>query len=933
VAVNANSLQRWHERLGHRSIDYIRRAVPGISSKEVLPFCEVCARTRSRRKGFAKAGLPVQKANKRGEHFATDTCEMPETALDGSKYFAVFVCLHTRFTFFFPLASKTQLFNKFKTLMLHLFNLLARFPAWLRCDQGTEYTNKEISTFCEEKGIEMTFSTTQNPNQNAHAENRISVLLMSVRSMLNQAGLSKRYWVYAAMYSVYVDNRVPHPSSSSDLTPIAAWRGEEASHHTDDDLRHVYVFGCACYARILDANRDKLEPNAELCIFLGINPKVRGFLLQRVTGGAIFTCRDVVFDERRFPKAPNASGVDRARVIGPSPFSGRPIVERTPPAVPRPLNFNGFPRDNSGPVDVERHERQQQQRAAAYRQQHPERAPDQHAPASDQHAPSQLRRSGRAWAPSTGFLRNAANTIVALVVAGVNAVYQDPAHRREMLIGPHSNEFMGAEIEELDALAKNNTWSMVDLPPGRKPITCRWVYKYKLDRHNEIVRWKARLVARGFQQQQGLDYNETFAAVALMKSFRIIMAYAVAQGWELHQLDVNNAFLYSVLDEEVYMVFPPGYPGPKGKCLLLRKSIYGLKQAGRNWFTNLRNELLRLGFVQLKSDPCVYVHHDLQVIISVHVDDISLFSSKLEHANKVFARLQEVFKMKSEVLNCYLGLEVDRLPNGDVKIHQQAYISRMLDKFGLINCNPSTTPLPPKQCYVSAPNYGPIPHPYRPIIGSVLYASLGTRPDAAYAINILAQFNESPSEEHWVAAKRVLRYLKGTRDHGIIFRRHFDVKRGCVTIRVYSDADWAGDKETRKSRSGYIVFINGSPVSWFSKKQTCHALSSCEAEIVAMTEAIKECMWLRSFLSELKIKFNDPIPLYVDNQAAMALSLDPVNHSGSKHIDLRYKFILEAVAKKFVVPIYVATGANIADIFTKSPTIEIFRRHVSKLVV
>jgi hypothetical protein len=273
------------------------------------------------------------------------------------------------------------------------------------------------------------------------------------------------------------------------------------------------------------------------------------------------------------------------------------------------------------------------------------------------------------------------------------------------------------------------------------------------------------------------------------------------------------------------------------------------------------------------------------------------------------------------------------LPNGDVKVHQQAYISRMLEKFGLINCKPTITPLPPKQCYVSAPNYRPIPHPYRPIIGSILYASLGTRPDTAYAINILAQFNESPTEEHWAAAKRVLRYLKGTCSHGIIFRRHFNVKTGCVDIRVYSDADWAGDKETRKSRSGYIVFINGSPVCWFSKKQTCHALSSCEAEIVAMTEAIKECMWLRNFLSELKIKFNDPIPLYVDNQAAMALSLDPVNHSGSKHIDLRYKFTLDAVTQKFIVPIYVATGLNIADIFTKSPTIEIFRRHVSKLVV
>jgi hypothetical protein len=339
-----------------------------------------------------------------------------------------------------------------------------------------------------------------------------------------------------------------------------------------------------------------------------------------------------------------------------------------------------------------------------------------------------------------------------------------------------------------------------------------------------------------------------------------------------------------------------------------------------------------MGFVQLRSDNCVYVHHEKQVIVSNHVDDSSLWACSAAAAKEVIDHLAGVFSLKpAELLNSYLGMEIDRLPNGDFRMHQQPYIERLLTRFGLADTNPSMTPLPPGMRYSKDQNSTPVDYPYRSMIGALLYASLGTRPDIAYAVSAMAQFDETPSKEHFMGVKRILRYLKGSSFLGIVFRAVFNAK-GFVEVSVYSDSDWASDQDSRKSRSGYVVYVNGAPVAWMSKGQPCHALSSCEAEIIAMTEAIKECVWLRSFLSELGIKFTDPIKLYIDNESAKALSLNPVNHSGSKHIDLRYKYILEIVSSGFIEPIYVKTQDNIADIFTKSPTVAIFRRHMEQLV-
>ncbi len=259
-------------------------------------------------------------------------------------------------------------------------------------------------------------------------------------------------------------------------------------------------------------------------------------------------------------------------------------------------------------------------------------------------------------------------------------------------------------------------------------------------------------------------------------------------------------------------------------------------------------------------------------------------------------------------------------------------IDRMLSKFNMEDANAAPTPVPPKHTFVKNQNPGEAKDkPYRSLIGSLLYAALGTRPDIAQAVSVLAQFNENPSQEHWTGAKRILRYLKGTRNQGLFFR--FGTGQDCkVKVEMYSDAKWAENKDTRKSRSGMVVLVNDTPVAWHSKVQPTHAMSSCESELIALCEVIKEALWFRNFLNELKIGYNDPIPLNVDNKSAIALAKDPVNNNRSKHIDLRYKFLCGHVEAGLIVPIYVPTGENIADLFTKSTSVATFRKLVLKLV-
>jgi hypothetical protein len=318
---------------------------------------------------------------------------------------------------------------------------------------------------------------------------------------------------------------------------------------------------------------------------------------------------------------------------------------------------------------------------------------------------------------------------------------------------------------------------------------------------------------------------------------------------------------------------------------LLKKSIYGLKQSSRTWFHTLRAALLKNGFVQLLADTCVFIHTARSLVLSVHVDDIILLAASLEQKTWLVTALLLAFKIKDlGRVSHYLGFEVSFSP-GKVHICQEAYVKRVLERFSMSTCSGKSTPHQPgvkllatsdeerAQAESDMADRG-----YRSIIGSLLYACLGTRPDIAFAVLALAQFSSMPKLDHWKAAKHILAYLKVTASHGITY-----VKTGSVLLLAFSDSDWAGCLNTRKSRSGGVITMNGSWIIGICKLQSSISLSSCEAELIALVEVIKELMWLHNFLEELGVHFNRPTIIYVDNKSAIALAKNPVNHRASNH--------------------------------------------------
>jgi hypothetical protein len=429
-------------------------------------------------------------------------------------------------------------------------------------------------------------------------------------------------------------------------------------------------------------------------------------------------------------------------------------------------------------------------------------------------------------------------------------------------------------------------------------------------------------------QQAGVDYQDVFSSVAQLKSFRLCVALSAAFGFKITHYDFDQAFVESTLPKPVYMVHPEGFPGPPNTCLKLIKSLYGLAEAPKLWSELLRSFLLTLGFIACVSDNCVLFHKQFAMWLVTFSDDVLVATSNESARKEVVNAIAKRFKIKQlGTLTKYVGIEVQYNNNGSISLSQPTYVSAILQRFGMTQCKSVSTPAMPNSQLLVPDSGADVPDvPYKSAVGSLWYASRGTRPDIEYATNTVAQFASSFDQSHWQAVKRVFRYLSSTISQSITY-----YKTGIISVVAYSDSDWGADLTSRKSKSGYVIFVAGGAVVWATKAQKAVALSSCEAEYYAMTETIKEMLWFIGLLSELSIKIEPPI-LRVDNQGAIALSQNPVNHQRTKHIDIRYHFIRDAIKAGVIVVKYVGTDENIADLFTKALATILFNRHCSTLV-
>ena len=512
--------------------------------------------------------------------------------------------------------------------------------------------------------------------------------------------------------------------------------------------------------------------------------------------------------------------------------------------------------------------------------------------------------------------------------AVIDYTFTEPPTYKIASTYPKWCEAMDAEFQ---ALQRQQTWSLVPAPPNVNLVGCKWVFKLKLNSDGSISRYKARLVAKGFHQQAGIDYHETFSPVIKPATVRLILAIAVSCNWSLRQLDVSNAFLHGLLKEEVYMTQPPGYMDshhPSYVCKL-HKSLYGLKQAPRAWFERFTFHLLHLGFTASMADSSLFIFHSSGTIIYLllYVDDIIVTGNNSAQISSFIAALSQVFELKDlGPLSYFLGIQISPTKYG-ITLTQSKYASDILHRFNMSNSKPVKTPCCPATRLV--PHTGVSladPTEYRSLVGALQYLTF-TRPDLAFSVQQLCQFMSKPTSTHMEAAKRVLRYVRGTLHHGICF------SPGPLTLTAFSDADWAGDPTDRRSTTGLLVFLGPNPISWSAKKQSTVSRSSTEAEYRALATSAAELSWLRILFKELNIYLPYVPVIWCDNISAIALSANPVFHSRTKHLEVDYHFVREKVLRKDLCVGFISGADNFADVFTKPLSAPPFLLIRSKLLV
>ena len=513
-----------------------------------------------------------------------------------------------------------------------------------------------------------------------------------------------------------------------------------------------------------------------------------------------------------------------------------------------------------------------------------------------------------------------------------NALRPDPQSYTEAMKSPDAQKWREAIQVEYDSLLENGTWKVVDLPPGRKALTTKWVLKKKLGPNGEILKYKARMVARGFQQVEGYDYTETYSGVVKAAAYRLLFALMTLCEWTCHQMDVVTAFLNGEVFEEIYIHPPQGYPHPQ-KVLRLLKALYGLKQSPRLWYRKLRQWLLSNGWEISKYDECVFYNYSRGLIITVYVDDINIFGPSDEHITPFKKEIAKAFKMTDAGRAAwYLGMQLDWRPEG-IHVHQNGFAQQALGRYGLLGSRPANVPLDPTRKLVKETETTADPKfktAYMSMIGSLNYLQTKTAWALAFPVSLLSRFMSNPNQTHMDAAIQEFRYVSSHSECGLYYQ-----KDGDRTLRGFVDSDWGGDTDTGKSTTGWVFTLANSPISWSSRQQRDVSSSSTEAEYVAASDACKEALWLKGFHNEIvtimSLPQQESIPLAIDNASALKLSKNPEFHGRTKHINIRHHFIRECVERGEIIPSWISGKENPADLFTKALGKTLFQENVRKL--
>jgi hypothetical protein len=512
-----------------------------------------------------------------------------------------------------------------------------------------------------------------------------------------------------------------------------------------------------------------------------------------------------------------------------------------------------------------------------------------------------------------------------------------------------------AIIDEWMSLLANNTWSLVQKQPWMKVIPCKWVFVIKTDEKGQPCRFKARLVAGGHRQTEGIDYEETFAPVSRASTLRIMLGVAASKGWKVHQLDVKTAFLHGEVGVDVYMKQPSGFVDGVDHVCHLQKCLYGLKQAPREWYRVLKNALQQLGFQPVAADSSFWVceTNGIVVYLSSVVDDMLVVSPSEDVTLSIVRRILDMFPGKHEGrAKYYNGMRITWLDSTqEVLLTQSAHVQKLADKFSAVAdvTIPRTLPAKPgirlcnsgSSMTVKSPLLNTDEFHYRALIGGLNYLSNGTRPDITFIVNQLSKYANAPTVEHWEIALDVLRYLNHTQTWGIKLggagcwtqvtfkHKHYDpVDPPAV---AYADANHGTGLDNKKSVSGMLIQVMRGPVSWGSRTQTLTSMSTTESEYRALSECSKEALWIAKLLELFQIP-SKPFLICGDSQGAIGAIKNYRYTKHTKHVEIHHDFMKDRYQRGDLDFVFVPGAENIADIFTKAlprPQFEKLRRMLS----
>ncbi|KAJ9561968.1 hypothetical protein OSB04_007128 [Centaurea solstitialis] len=896
----------WHRRLGHLSFSYLRRLKPNLflNVTDSDFKCGTCELAKNQRISYVSSNNKVLVPFMIIHSDVWGPAKIP--TLNGSRYFVTFVDECTRMIWVSILKTKGEVYYAFKELH-HIVKSQYRGDIQvLQSDNGGEYINHDMEQFCKDNFIRHQTSCAGTPQQNGLAERRNRQILEVVRASLFDMNVPREYWGEAVRSATYLINRTPSrvvdfKTPLQKLEELVKTSGEKTLNSNEENTHEIP-----------DGNdRSTDEPSSEPHEpeIENLEPEIEDYEFEsgEIDGGT----RETLGNEHDNQHDNESDNMGGTRETQDSTTSVNNPVTIENPEVITTLNTPILQDATSGSVLQETNNPPEPRYPRRHNRGIPKK---QYQPVLETKAKYPIGDyvSSHRLAKSHALLVDKLSTVA--IPNDVQEALRDEKWKKAM-------------NEEMEALQKNQTWELVSLPSGKKTVGCRWIYTVKLDSAGNIVRYKARLVAKGYTQKYGIDYGDTFAPVAKINTIRILISIAANRDWPLRQFDVKNAFLNGYLEEEVYMDPPPGTKCGEKVCKL-KKALYGLKQSPRAWFGRFSNFMKKIGYKQSDADHTLFVKKNKEKVTAliVYVDDMVVTGDDLQEMSNLQTVLAAEFELKDlGHLKYFLGIEVARSKAG-ISMCQRKYVLDLLAETGMLNCRPVDTPIETNHKLTIHPDQVPTnKERYQRLVGKLIYLS-HTRPDIAYAVSVVSRFMHAPSKDHMEAAYRILRYLKASPGKGLFFG-----KNQSNQVTGYTDADWSGDRMDGKSTSGYFTFVGGNLVTWRSKKQKVVARSSAEAEYRGMVHGVCELIWIKRILRDLGIDHPDPLSLRCDNEAAVKIANNPVQHDRTKHVEVDRHFIKDHLEKRTVELPHVASKDQLADMLTKAVCGRVFQSSLSKL--